>query len=149
MTKTAKILILAIALGMAGYKHGLFNEVAAVRVDPAPVPSAALKSVVEPIRVKIQGTSKAPQVAAVYAAWADVVRRDGGKVIRDTRVFAEAHRNVLVLYGFDKGPAVGAEIDAAIATHLEIDRNEEGYLPKKVDTDKLVEVLEAISYAAR
>lgn len=119
---------------------------------PVVVPSSEMQGLVGPVRTKLAANkTKAAQVRNAYAAFADVIERDAGEVVKSTAVFSEGHKRTLDLIDAEGEPKVGAEIDAAILSALGLAKTATGGYPNvPLDAPKrarLVEVLKAVSWA--
>jgi hypothetical protein len=115
-------------------------------VPTIPEPSAELKALCEPVTAKLKGHAQAGELAAFYAAYADILKRDAAeKVVKTTaRLRTHNQRSVKLRFqgAFSKVPGLASAIDAVLMGHLG---------PKVADLDyaRAGEAMLALAWAAQ
>jgi hypothetical protein len=108
-------------------------------VDPAPVPSAALQRLMQPLRDELaghdDGSAKARKVAAFYRDFTSVLSADNASIVNNTALLRDAHLNGLRLLDASDEPPIGCHINEALKNQLGLDN-------VAIDQDKLRTILD-------
>ncbi len=115
-------------------------------VPTIPEPSVELRMLCGPVVEKLKGHPQAGELAAFYAAYADVLKRDASeKTVKTTaRLRTHNQRSVTLRFqgAFSKVPGLAGAIDAVLVAHL-------GTKVTDLDYARASEAMLALAWAAQ